>query len=78
MCLALPAKVLQLDGPDTATVELGGVRQRVNLGLLDDVKVGDFVIIHVGYALTKLDPIEAEKTLALLRQEGQPTPTAKA
>lgn len=74
MCLALPAKVLQLDGPDTCTVDLGGVRQKVNLGLLDDVKVGDFVIIHVGYALTKMDPIEAEKTLALLRQEGQPTP----
>ncbi|MER2566973.1 MAG: HypC/HybG/HupF family hydrogenase formation chaperone [Myxococcaceae bacterium] len=74
MCLALPAKVLQLDGPDMCTVDLGGVRQKVNLGLLDDVKVGDFVIIHVGYALTKMDPIEAEKTLALLRQEGQPTP----
>ena len=74
MCLALPAKVLQLDGPDSCTVDLGGVRQKVNLGLLDDVKVGDFVIIHVGYALTKMDPIEAEKTLALLRQEGQPVP----
>jgi hydrogenase expression/formation protein HypC len=71
MCLALPAKVLQLDGPDSATVELGGVRQKVNLGLLDDVKVGDFVIIHVGYALTKMDPEEAEKTLALLKQEGR-------
>lgn len=78
MCLALPAKVLTLDGVDSCTVELGGIRQKVNLGLLDDVKPGDFVIIHVGYALTKMDPIEAEKTLALLRLEGQPTPTPMA
>lgn len=78
MCLALPAKVLHLDGADSCTVELGGIRQKVNLGLLDDVKPGDFVIIHVGYALTKLDPLEAEKTLALLRQEGQPTPAPTA
>lgn len=78
MCLALPAKVLTLDGADSCTVELGGIRQKVSLGLLDDVKPGDFVIIHVGYALTKMDPIEAEKTLALLRLEGQPTPTPTA
>ncbi|MDP1918549.1 MAG: HypC/HybG/HupF family hydrogenase formation chaperone [Myxococcales bacterium] len=78
MCLALPAKVLNLDGVDSCIVELGGIRQKVSLGLLDDVKPGDFVIIHVGYALTKMDPIEAETTLALLRLEGQPTPTPTA
>lgn len=78
MCLALPAKVLTLDSVDSCTVELGGIRQKVSLGLLDDVKPGDFVIIHVGYALTKMDPIEAEKTLALLRLEGQPTSTPTA
>lgn len=76
MCLALPAKVLTIDGPDAATVELGGVRQKISLGLVDDVKVGDYVIIHVGYALTRMDPEEAEKTLALLRQQGRPTVTA--
>lgn len=67
MCLALPAKVVELDGAESAIVELGGVRQKVNLGLVDEVRLGDFLIIHVGYALTKLDPIEAEKTLSELR-----------
>ncbi len=69
MCLALPAKVVELDGAESAVVELGGVRQKVNLGLVDEVRLGDFLIIHVGYALTKLDPIEAEKTLSLMRTE---------
>ena len=69
MCLALPAKVLSVqDG--NAVVELGGVRQKVSLALLDDVKVDDYVIIHVGYALTRLDQAEAQRTLALLAEAG--------
>lgn len=72
MCLALPAKVVELDGAESAVVELGGVRQKVNLGLVEEVRLGDFLIIHVGYALTKLDPVEAEKTLSLMRSEAVP------
>ena len=65
MCLALPVKVIELGSNDTAIVDLGGVRKEISLALLDDVNVGDYVILHVGYALSKLDPDEAAKTLAL-------------
>ena len=65
MCLALPVKVIELGAGDTAIVDLGGVRKEISLALLDDVNVGDYVILHVGYALSKLDPEEAAKTLAL-------------
>ena len=65
MCLALPVKVIELGAGDTAIVDLGGVRKEISLALLDDVNLGDYVILHVGYALSKLDPDEAAKTLAL-------------
>ena len=68
MCLALPVKVMQLGAGDTASVDFGGVRKEISLALLDDVKVGDYVILHVGYALSKLDPDEAAQTLALFAE----------
>jgi len=68
MCLALPVKVIEVGAGDTAIVDLGGVRKEISLALLSDVRVGDYVILHVGYALTKLDPEEAEKTLALFAE----------
>ena len=68
MCLALPVQVLELGAGDTAMVDLGGVKKTISLALLDDVRVGDYVILHVGYALSKLDPEEAEKTLALFAE----------
>ncbi len=68
MCLALPVKVMELGAAETAIVDLGGVRKEISLALLDDVKVGDYVILHVGYALSKLDPEEAQKTLALFAE----------
>ncbi|TRZ55459.1 MAG: HypC/HybG/HupF family hydrogenase formation chaperone [Rhodocyclaceae bacterium] len=70
MCLALPAQVVEISGNDLGVVDLGGVRKEVSLALIDDVAVGDYVIIHVGYALTKLDPEEAAKTLALFEEMG--------
>lgn len=70
MCLALPAKVIQIHDDGTATVSLGGVRQGVSLALVDGVAVGDFVIVHTGFALSRLDTEEAERTLALLREPG--------
>jgi hydrogenase expression/formation protein HypC len=66
MCLALPARITEIHDDDTATVTLGRVRKRVSLALIEDAAVGDYVIVHVGYALSKLDPAEAERTLALL------------
>lgn len=70
MCLALPARVMTMHDDGTATVELGGVRQRVSMALLDGVKPDDYVVVHVGYALTRLDQVEAEKTLRLLQGAG--------
>jgi len=70
MCLAIPARVVEIDANDQAIVDLGGVRKDVSLALVEDVQVGDYVIVHVGYALTRLDPEEAEKTLALMAEAG--------
>jgi hydrogenase expression/formation protein HypC len=65
MCLALPAQVTQLLDDQRAIVNLGGVRKEISISLLDTVSEGDYVIIHVGYALTRLDEEEAQKTLRL-------------
>ena len=70
MCLAIPARIVQIDGDESALIDLGGVRKRVSLALVDGVAVGDYVIVHVGYALTRLDPAEAERTLAVFAQAG--------
>ncbi len=70
MCLAIPAKVVEIAEGDQAIVDLGGVRKDVSLALVEGVQVGDYVIVHVGYALTRLDPEEAEKTLALMAEAG--------
>jgi hydrogenase expression/formation protein HypC len=65
MCLAIPAKVVQKLDNDQAVVEVGGVRNDISLMLVDGVEVGDYVIVHVGFAITRLDVEEAEKSLAL-------------
>ncbi|MEW7980827.1 MAG: HypC/HybG/HupF family hydrogenase formation chaperone [gamma proteobacterium symbiont of Phacoides pectinatus] len=71
MCLALPARVVALDmDADMATVALGEVRKEISLALVEDVAIGDYVLIHVGYALNKLSPEEAERTLALFAEAG--------
>ena len=68
MCLAVPARVVALCDAETALIDIGGVRKRVSLALVEDVAVGDYVIVHVGFALSKLDPDEAARTLALFAQ----------
>jgi len=70
MCLAIPARVVALTGPDTARIDLSGVQKEISLALVEDVRPGDYVIVHVGYALTKLDPHEAELTLAMMGEAG--------
>jgi hydrogenase expression/formation protein HypC len=70
MCLALPVRVVELKDGDNAIVDLGGIRKEISLALVDGVAAGDYVILHVGYALTKLDPAEAARTLALFRAAG--------
>ncbi len=71
MCLAIPVRVTELLEGGMARVTLDGVRKEISLALVDDVKPGDYVILHVGYALNKIDPGEAERTLALLAEAGQ-------
>ena len=70
MCLAIPALVVDLRDNGSAVVDLAGVRKEISLALVDDVAPGDYVIVHVGYALSKLDPDEAAKTLALFAEIG--------
>jgi hydrogenase expression/formation protein HypC len=70
MCLAIPVRVIDLPEPGTALVDLGGVQKLISLALVDDVARGDYVIVHVGYALTRLDPGEAERTLQIFAAAG--------
>ncbi len=70
MCLAIPARVVEINDNDVAIVELGGVRKDISLALVEGVVVGDYVIVHVGFALTRLDPEEAALTLALMAEAG--------
>jgi hydrogenase expression/formation protein HypC len=65
MCLAIPAKVVEKLENDQALVEVGGVRNRISLMLVEDVTVGDYVIVHVGFAIARLNAEEAAKSLAL-------------
>jgi hydrogenase expression/formation protein HypC len=74
MCLALPVRVIELKDGDMATVDLGGVRKDISLALVEGVAVGDYVILHVGYALSRLDPAEAERTLETFASAGLAAP----
>jgi hydrogenase expression/formation protein HypC len=68
MCLAIPAKVMRINADQQAIVNVGGIEKEISVALIDDVNVGDYVIIHVGFALTKLNEQEAKKTIALLNE----------
>ncbi len=72
MCLALPIRVEELPGDDMARVTLGGVSKLVSIAMLDEVRVGDYLLIHAGFALTRLDPEEASRTLALMHEAAVP------
>jgi hydrogenase expression/formation protein HypC len=65
MCLAVPVRVAALLDDQWVEVEVGGIHSRISIALIDDVAVGDYVIVHAGFAITRLDVEEAEKTLAL-------------
>jgi hydrogenase expression/formation protein HypC len=72
MCLAIPGQVVELidEANHLARVDVAGVRRNVNIGLLDDIGPGDWVLIHVGFALSQIDEEEAAATYALLEQMG--------
>lgn len=68
MCLAIPARVVELLPGLCAIVDLSGVRKEVSIALVDDARLGDYVVVHVGYAIGRIDPEEAEHTLALFAE----------
>lgn len=68
MCLALPAQITQILDDSRAIVSIGGISKEISTALLETVTLGDYVVIHVGYALTRLDEEEAQKTLNLFSQ----------
>jgi hydrogenase expression/formation protein HypC len=68
MCLAIPALVVEILEQEQAIVDTGGVRKPISTALLDEVAVGDYVIVHVGFALSRLDPEEAAETLKLFAE----------
>ncbi len=68
MCLGVPMKIISRDG-DTVIAEVDGVRREASLMLLgDEAAAGDYVIVHAGFAISRLDPAEAEETLRLMRE----------
>jgi len=69
MCLAIPARITSIDeSSSAATVALDGVKTQVSLALVDEAQVGDYVLVHVGYALDKISTEEAEHTLQLIQE----------
>ena len=68
MCLAVPAEVIELLPGNQAVIQVGGVRNQISLALVEDVAVGDYVIVHVGFAISRLDVEQAEESLALFRE----------
>ena len=75
MCLAIPGKIVEIVDVENriAKVEVGGVRRNINIGMLpeNDTNVGDYVLIHVGFAMSKVDEHEAEETLRVLKELGE-------
>jgi hydrogenase expression/formation protein HypC len=74
MCLAIPGKIVELvdDANRIVKVDVGGVRRNINVGMLDphEAQIGAYVLIHVGFAMSRIDEREAEETLRLLRELG--------
>jgi hydrogenase expression/formation protein HypC len=84
MCLAIPGKILDIsnkDGLRAGRVEFGGIVNRVCLNFVPDANVGDYVVVHVGFALSRVDREEAERTYQLLEAmgllEGELSPSAQ-
>ncbi|CAH2213308.1 HypC/HybG/HupF family hydrogenase formation chaperone [Tepidibacter aestuarii] len=66
MCVAVPAEVIEIK-ENEALVNFGGVKKAVNINLVDDLKIGDYVLLHAGCAMQKVDKEEAEKTLEIFK-----------
>lgn len=71
MCLAVPGKIVDVRSADEAVCDLGGIEKEVNVSLIEDPRPGDWVIIHVGFALQKIDEEEAQATLRALEDAAE-------
>lgn len=78
MCLAIPVRVNDILPGDMARATLNGVSMEISIALVPDIKAGEYVIVHVGYALARIEPDEAERTLALMREGEVIGPAAAA
>lgn len=70
MCLSIPAKIVKIEG-ETARVSIGGNEYTAGLQMLEDVEVGDYILLHAGFAIQKISEKEAEETLQLFREMGE-------
>lgn len=68
MCLAIPTQIIAVDDQQMATVTLGGVERRISLVMTPEAQVGDYVLVHTGYAISVLDPAEAQAALDLFAE----------
>ncbi len=68
MCLAIPSKIVQIDANNMAVIDVEGIRRQASLLLLEDAQVGDYVIVHAGFAIKKIDEAAARETIAYLRE----------
>lgn len=71
MCLAVPVRIAELLEGERAVAEIDGVKKEISLALVEGVAAGDYVIVHVGYAISRLDEEEARRTLALFEEVGR-------
>lgn len=70
MCLAIPVRMERIESSETGVASVGGILRQIDISLVDDLAEGDYVILHVGYALSKLDETEAENTLRMMSDAG--------
>jgi hydrogenase expression/formation protein HypC len=75
MCLAVPGKIMSIDGTDpvfrSGKVSFAGIQKQVNLAYVPEAKVGDYVLVHVGFAISTIDEAEAEEVFEYLREMGE-------
>ena len=73
MCLAIPGKILEINEQDelrSARVQFGGIVRQVSLSFVPEAGLGDYVLVHVGFAIGRIDPVEADRTYRLLQEMG--------
>lgn len=67
MCIAVPGKVIEIYEDETALVEFIGVRKNINISFVEDVNIGDYLLVHVGFAIEKMDYLEGEETVKIFK-----------